>query len=250
MLQINHRPFFDGYREAFGPLKQEQIDGLAQLLRSIEADEALDEDDLCAVAYMLATVKHECADMWTPIVERGARWYFDQYELGTEKAKRVGNTQPGDGYLYRGRGYVQITGRANYARMNDVLHPDVDILQHPDSALVPAVAYAILAIGMREGLFTGKTLSDYCDGRKSDYVGARRIINGTDQAQLIAGYAAQFEVLLTAATDEDPWEDERLAVPTPLPSQIPTPPIYLPPPPKNHPTPRLSFWRRIWGAVS
>lgn len=250
MLQINHRPFFDGYFNAFGPLTLDQEDGLAQLLERIEHDDGLDEDDVCPVAYMLATVKHECADTWRPIVERGERHYFDKYEPGTPVGRRLGNTAPGDGYRFRGRGYVQITGRANYARMSDILGETAgDLVATPSLALVPSVAYAIMSIGMRAGLFTGKALHDYCSGRESDYVGARRIINGVDQAQLIAGYACRFEVILNAATAEDPWEDEREAVPTPIPSQIPTPPIFVPPPPvPGQPPVRHGFWRRMWGA--
>lgn len=49
--------------------------------------------------------------------------------------------------------------------------------------------------GMEAGRFTGKKLSDYLPG---DYVNARRIINGTDKAEQIAGYARQFEAALKA----------------------------------------------------
>lgn len=235
MLQINHRPFFLGYIKAFGELTVEQADGLRALLASIEADESLDENDICPVAYLLATVKHECADTWHPIVERGQRHYFDQYEPHTDKGRRLGNTEPGDGYKYRGRGYVQITGRANYARMSDVL--GLPLVEFPAQAFIPAVAYSILSLGMRGGLFTGKAMSEYCEGRESDYVGARRIINGVDQAKLIAGYAVQFEAILLAATANDPSEDERIAIPT-----LPIQPIM--------PTARLGFWRRVWEGVS
>ena len=51
--------------------------------------------------------------------------------------------------------------------------------------------------GMREGWFTTKKLSDYIKNGKADYVGARRIINGTDEARKIAGYAEIFEKALT-----------------------------------------------------
>lgn len=248
MLQINHRPFFDGYRSAFGALTAEQFDGLTALLACLETDEGLDENDICPVAYMLATVKHECADTWTPITEYGPHAYFDKYEPETLLGRRLGNTERGDGYRYRGRGYVQITGRANYARLSDVLGETAgNLIATPSLALIPSVAYAIMAIGMRAGIFTGKELSDYCSGRESDYVGARRIINGVDQAHLIAGYAIHFEAILILATAEDPSEDERLAVPTPLPSQIPTPPIFVPPPPKVRPPVRHGFWHRVFG---
>ena len=69
-------------------------------------------------------------------------------------------------------------------------------MNHPELALNPTYAAQIMIAGMREGWFTGKKLSDYIKNGKVDYVGARRIINGTDKAQLIAGYAKQFESAL------------------------------------------------------
>jgi putative chitinase len=53
-----------------------------------------------------------------------------------------------------------------------------------------------MSYGMRHGSFTGKKLSDYISGAQLDYRGARRIINGHDQAALIAAYAANIEYLL------------------------------------------------------
>jgi len=149
----------------------------------------------------LATVKHECANTWQPIVERGPRSYFDKYDAGTPIGRRLGNTEPCDGWRFRGRGYVQITGRANYARMTDVLKlaPEADLTQDPDHALRPAIAYQIMSVGMRKGLFTGKRLGNYIGPGRCDYRNARRIINGVDQAARIAGYADTIEAILRAA---------------------------------------------------
>ena len=51
---------------------------------------------------------------------------------------------------------------------------------------------------MRDGDFTGKDLADYIDEDNCDYVEARRIVNGTDRAEQIAGYAEKFEAALRA----------------------------------------------------
>ena len=61
----------------------------------------------------------------------------------------------------------------------------------------PDIAAKIMIYGMREGWFTNKKLSDYIKAGKADYVGARRIINGTDAARKITGYAETFEKALT-----------------------------------------------------
>jgi hypothetical protein len=49
---------------------------------------------------------------------------------------------------------------------------------------------------MTKGLFTGKKLNDYINNTKTDYVNARKIINGLDRANLIASYAKVFETAL------------------------------------------------------
>ena len=198
-MQIDHTAFFNGYRAAFGKLSQGQVSGIELVGRNMEVDPDL--TDLRWAAYMLATIKHECADRWQPILERGPRSYFDQYETGTPKGRRLGNTEPGDGWRFRGRGYVQITGRANYARMTAKLGlgPDADLVQDHDQALRPAIAYRIMSLGMREGLFTGKKLSDFMSGDTKDYRNARRIINALDQAARIAAYAETIETILRGA---------------------------------------------------
>lgn len=147
-------------------------------------------------AYVLATCWHESAHLIRPIYERGARDYFNKYEPGTRIGEMLGNDHAGDGYLYRGRGYVQLTGRANYAKAGAKL--GLDLIRLPDLALVPANAAQILVVGMLDGWFTGKSLSSYITLSSSDFVNARRIINGVDRADLIAGYAREYDALLKA----------------------------------------------------
>ncbi len=195
-MQIDHAKFFNAYRDAFGKLSQDTVNGLESLGKNMEEDPEL--KNLQWAAYMLATVKHECANKWMPITEFGKKEYFNKYDAGTKLGKQLGNTQPGDGYRYRGRGYVQITGRANYARLTKALGLGAgeDLEADPDQALRPMVAYRIMSLGMRKGSFTGKKLADYINAQGCDYKNARRIINGVDQAALIAGYATTFEEIL------------------------------------------------------
>ena len=88
---------------------------------------------------------------------------------------------------YYGRGYVQLTWKANYEKAGRAL--GVDLVNRPELALEPEVAFKILFYGMRSGWFTGKKLSDYIRPGRADYVGARKIINGEDKAEQIASYA-------------------------------------------------------------
>jgi putative chitinase len=195
-MKFNHTTFFNGYRGVYGKLNTQQVSGLDNLIGYIELDSEV--TDLRWAAYMLATVKHECADTYQPITERGPKSYFNKYEPGTSIGRNLGNKVKGDGYLYRGRGYVQITGRANYQKLsNDIgLTGEDDLILNPDHALHPDVAYRIMSYGMRNGVFTGKKLSDYIKGTTCDYTNARRIINRLDQAVKIKGYAVNFESIL------------------------------------------------------
>ena len=76
--------------------------------------------------------------------------------------------------------------------------------------------------GMIRGWFTGRKLLDYIDGDRRDYVNARRIINGTDRAQVIAGYAMAFERALRAATLSNVERDSpKVENGSPLPPSLP-----------------------------
>ncbi len=195
-MKFNHQSFFNSYKTNFGNLSQAQVSGLENLLNFVETDQTI--TDIRWLAYMLATVKHECADTYQPISERGQKVYFDKYEAGTAIGKRLGNAEKGDGYLFRGRGYVQITGRANYKNLSSKLGlmDDDDLITKPDKALSPNIAYKIMTHGMVNGSFTGKKLKDYINSSKADYKEARRIINALDQAEKIQGYAVKFESIL------------------------------------------------------
>lgn len=185
-MKFDHGKFFDGYKAKLDPsLTQDQVDGLEFLLSAFESTSSW--KDLRHIAYAFATVKHETADTFQPITEYGSKAYFNKYD----GRKDLGNTKAGDGYKYRGRGYVQITGRKNYDKYK--------IADDPDLALRPEVAFRIMTAGMQSGGFTGKKLSDYIKGLTKDYVNARKIINGLDRAQLIAGYAERFEQILREA---------------------------------------------------
>lgn len=197
---IDRKTFFDAYRAAWGRLSQPQVDGLESLLAALEQDP--DVTDIRHAAYMLATAKHECADTWQPVQERGTPAYFDKYEPGTKLGRQLGNVAKGDGARYKGRGYPQITGLANYVRISNEIGLGDALVVSPARALEPAIAYRIMSVGMRRGLFTGRKLSHYINAQGCDYINARRVINGADCAEKIAGYASVFEAILRDAATE------------------------------------------------
>ncbi|MES2072148.1 MAG: hypothetical protein V4488_17465 [Pseudomonadota bacterium] len=199
-MWFNHQTFFSEYEKQFVPLSAPKLSGLDQLLGFVQLDP--DVNDPRWVAYMLATVKHECADTWQPITEMGKDAYFDKYEVGTPLGIRLGNTRAGDGLRYKGRGYVQITGRANYASLSQRLALGKSLEDDPERTLDPLTAYRIMSTGMREGVFTGKSLKQYLNEAGTDYLAARRIINGQDQAGKIAAYAQGIEKALRLALQQ------------------------------------------------
>lgn len=89
-------------------------------------------------AAFLAQVAHESTDL-TDWVEQGGRSYFNRYEPGTRPGRRVGNTQRGDGYRFRGRGPLQLTGRDNYTRAGRDL--GLDLVGDPDQVATPEVGF-------------------------------------------------------------------------------------------------------------
>ncbi|NOU79772.1 RHS repeat protein [Paenibacillus sp. LMG 31459] len=72
------------------------------------------------ISHFLAQVMQESElGKWT--TELGGKKYFSKYEPGTKLGKQLGNKEQGDGYKFRGAGYIQMTGRYNYQRFADAM---------------------------------------------------------------------------------------------------------------------------------
>lgn len=83
--------------------------------------------------------------------------------------KNLGNTEYGDGYTYRGRGLIQLTGKANYKKAGDSL--GVDLVANPD--LVATPEYAALTAGW---FWSANNLNALADAK--DLLGMTKKVNG------------------------------------------------------------------------
>jgi SH3-like domain-containing protein len=110
----------------------------------------------------------------------------------------LGNTQPGDGRRFKGRGFVQITGRSNYTTYGDLL--GVDLVGNPDLALDPNIASQIFAVYFTEHrirwLPAPAALMNCADlARAGEWRGVRVAVNGgenglADFLQFVNGLSA------------------------------------------------------------
>ena len=153
----------------------------------------LDVTDLRMISYILATTHWETGAY-------GQRFIYEPVpEQGKGKGKSYGIPHKKNGKIYYGRGFVQITWFDNYERFTKILNKlgnNVDLVDNPDLALKPEIAVLILIIGMKEGKFTGRDLSDYFTSTKSDYYNARKIINGLDKAVIISEIAKEIHYII------------------------------------------------------
>jgi hypothetical protein len=185
---INRDFFFEYVRGHLfgGKLRPSQVEGLTAILD--EWDRAYAGKDDRWLAYMLATVHHETDRTMQPIEE-----------YGRGKGRKYGQPDPVTGQTYYGRGFVQLTWKANYEAMAKLLGIK-DLVTKPARALEMGPATQILFVGMMKGTFTGKKLSDYFNPNLGDWVNARRIINALDKANLIASYGQQYYAAISHTT--------------------------------------------------
>jgi putative chitinase len=183
----NPTAFFDVVKAKLyhGHMDASEVSGTNAILASWNA--TAPGSDGRFIAYTLATAFHETACTMQPV-----------QEYGKGRGRAYGVPAGPWHAVYDGRGDVQLTWYDNYVKANAKLHtlgvlaPGLNLAENPDFAMRPDVAAAIMIHGMLEGWFTGKRLADYFDAERTDFLHARRIINGMDCAPAIAGYAEIF----------------------------------------------------------
>ncbi len=195
---MNRQIFIDkvGHSLFSSRITQRQIEGINFKLTAWDQSGLT---DIRWLAYMLATSYHETARTMQPIEEYGkgkGKPYGKKL-----KHSRQPYTLPDK--IYYGRGDVQLTWYENYKLMGKLLN--VPLLEQPELALDPEISARIMIEGMTKGKsnkgdFTGVSLETYFNSYKDDPVRARRIINGLDQANKIAGYHYKFLTAIKKAS--------------------------------------------------
>ena len=203
----------------FAALDEHQIRGISRILARVAMEPEINEDDkrkvydaafeaiqlllkqcqsqgmtdLAQIAYLLATTERESRfgvkdHSWAPghnqmyeysgLTGEAEREYFN--EAYSNRAG-LGNQGGNDGFDFRGRGYVQLTGRYLYDRLGDEIGIDNDLVNYPDNAAHPSIAAEIAVVGMNEGHFipANGPISDYVNENMSD---AQRL-NGFREAR-------------------------------------------------------------------
>lgn len=165
--------FLDSLTKSFGPLNEAQAKSVAQIVLSFLN---YGDRDLRKLAYILATAYHE------------SKLLLVKEKRGTPGTELYNRQEAYWNTNFFGRGFVQLTHERNYKKLGDFL--GVDLVRNPDLALDRVVSADILVAGMINGLFTGVALSRFIYNAFVDYFNARKVVNGLDRADLIAGYTA------------------------------------------------------------
>lgn len=206
-----------------GSFNQGQVDGINIIIEKMA--EFSDKILRNQAAYILATAFHETGATMQPVRETFAtsdNQAMARLENAWVKGKLPWVSKPYWRKGWFGRGYVQLTHKDNYKKMSVIL--GIDLVNDRDLALEEDVAAEILVEGMMKGVsgrgdFTGHKLEDFVNLSKSDYKHARGVVNGSDRASLIAGYAKKFEAALEKAgfdtaqalnDDEPPKTDQEI----------------------------------------
>lgn len=206
-MGINRNFFFQNARQLLfdGAITSSQVSGLKIFLDYWEGKYYKQDDRW--LAYIFGTVHHETGRTFQPVRETFAKSDKDAIArlnkaFGSGKLTWVKNPYwivDSDGKSWLGRGYCQITHKHNYIKLSKLVNHD--LVSNPSLAMEPKVAVKIAIEGMVSGAFTGKPLSQYFSGQKQDWRGARRIINGSERADLVASYAKKYYSCISYTTE-------------------------------------------------
>lgn len=204
---INLKKLFDEVRPMFGVITAEQVKGIEGIITAFYEVGDGDQDTL---AYALATAFHESR-------MRSVREGFAETDAAARRAVEALARKRGPksavaryskpagpyGHVYYGRSYPQLTWLVNYERASK--DAGVDLVKNPDAILDPRIGARVLIKGIMDGRWNGRGKGlDFYEGdddflSDAEAAEARRTVNGTDKAVLIAGYHRKFYNALTKA---------------------------------------------------
>jgi putative chitinase len=189
------RKFYESVRQGIlGPtLSPDEVSGCTAILDAFEGHPVAD------VSYALGTAFLETGGTMQPIQEYGGpKYYHKMYDImgaRPAKARELGNIHPGDGILFPGRGFPQVTGRKNYTLAEKIF--GIPFSTQPELMLKSEPAAKVMQHFMKLGLFTGRKLADTLPrsgpATLGQFTASRPIINGRDRAADVARFAMSFQ---------------------------------------------------------
>src|SRR5574343_1269136 len=143
---------------------------LPYVLKSLQKFDLTDKD---MVLMALATIRAE-SEAFEPISEYQSKWNtppggepYSLYDYRTD----IGNNAEGDGAKYKGRGFIQLTGRWNYTNYGKKIN--VDLVEYPEEANAPEYAADLLALFLKD---KENKIRDAIEN--GDMTRARKLVNG------------------------------------------------------------------------
>lgn len=220
--RLNRETFFTELKKELFPDRfagkdgQDQIKGIDLLI-----DEWEKRPDISRpfFAVILGTTKHETGSTMQPVRETFAKTdatAIKNLDRAFAKGQLTWVSTPYWREGYFGRGYVQLTHKANYKKAGDKLN--LDLVGNPSLALKPENAVRILFDGMIEGWFTGKAIKNFVDNIDEadeedfkEFKNSRKVVNGTDRDTEIASLILAFNKALKKAevTNLQPIEQSK-----------------------------------------
>ncbi len=198
-MRFSKKDIINGFKDLYGRHKLKFVPGhenfINRFFDEIDVDPAW--KNVQQLAYFLASVMHETNFTFAPVKEKRAKEGTNLFTI-QNRYWLPGTDEEG---FWAGKGHIQLTWKDNYIKMGRKL--GIPLHENPDLALDFRTSYLIASIGCREGLFSGKSLSDYINDSKVDYYNARRVVNGLDKAEKIASYAKEIEGILKASYEEE-----------------------------------------------
>ena len=200
---MDTKHFYNSVRQSLfgGKLTSLQVVGMEAIIAEFEARKWT---DMRKLAYIFSTIFHETGVVIDKVLVRTMQ---PVEEMGKGKGRKYGKCfwYNGTPYtdittIFYGRGHTQNTWRDVYLKLSTAAKKqgkNWDFVAHPDLLLQMEPSIWATFTAMESGLYTGAKLQRYFNEQVTDPINARKIINGTDKAELIAGYYHKFLAALS-----------------------------------------------------